>query len=404
MRLAHQDRMDQAVWVHRRRSVHTADLRASHAMATTPPPSSTAFLRIPGVELACASFTTRALTLTAQPDGHATLAAAEIVMQGVRATTAGARINIERVALEDVRGEIAPIAGAPAITSFVARHVVVEHLQAAVARGAVAAGDAPQSLQLDALRTLDGLVHAFVKDALWFVDADVAVPIRQGAVDFNAIVIENVGPNSLMGVSPAGIHVTGPAGQVRVPLVAFPSPPPGVSFGTDGGFPSARGDRGRIDLLPFLHALLESPPGQPLARLADGNLSGALARTRVKGEVQLGDGTLARGGQEPLHARLAIDRPAVGDRRPRNSRQPQLHWRCPDANYTSPHSTRWWRRTSSVTIRRRAARASCSRSNSQSCRMWRWCRQVRGRLFGRRREAGQPRLAISLAPITVSSR
>ena len=247
-------------------------------MAATPPPSSTAFLRIPGVELACASFTTRALTLTAQPDGHATLAAAAIVMQAVRPTTAGARIDIERVALEDVRAEVAPIAGAPAITTLVARHVVVEHLRAALARGAVAAADAPQPLQLDALRTLDGLVHAFVKDALWFVDADVAVPIRQGAVDFNAIVIENVGPNSLMGVSPAGIHVTGPAGQVRVPLVAFPSPPPGVSFGTDGGFPFARGDRGRIDLLPFLHALLESPPGQPLARPADPNLS---VRSRV---------------------------------------------------------------------------------------------------------------------------
>ena len=290
-------------------------------MAATPPPSSTAFLRIPGVELACASFTTRALTLTAQPDGHATLAAAAIVMQAVRATTAGARIDIERLTLEDVRAEVAPIAGAPAITSFVARHVVVERLRAALARGAVAAGDAAQPLQLDALRTLDGLVHAFVKDALWFADADVAVPIRQGAVDFNAIVIENVGPNSLMGVSPAGIHVTGPAGQVRVPLVAFLSPPPGVSFGTDGGFPFARGDRGRIDLLPFLHALLESPPGQPLARPADPNLSGALARTRVKGEVQLGDGTLARGGQRIELAgraagknRCTLDSPSIAQR------------------------------------------------------------------------------------------
>jgi hypothetical protein len=119
------------------------------------------------------------------------------------------------VALEDVLAEVAPIAGVPAITSFVARHVEVEHLRAALARGAVAAGDAPQPLQLDALRRLDGLVHAFVKDALWFADADVAVQIRQGAVDFNAIVIENVGPNSLVGVSPAGIHVTRPAGQLQ---------------------------------------------------------------------------------------------------------------------------------------------------------------------------------------------
>jgi hypothetical protein len=133
-------------------------------------------------------------------------------------------------------------------------------------------------------------------------------------------VIENIGPNSLMGVSPAGIHVTGPAGQVRVPLVAFPSPPPGVSFGTDGGFPFARGDRGRIDLLPFLHALLESPRGQPLAR-PDPILSGALARTRVKGEVQLGDGALARGGHRIELAgraagknRCTLDSPSIAQR------------------------------------------------------------------------------------------
>ena len=289
-------------------------------MAATPPPGSTAFLRIPGVDFACESFGTRALTLTAEQDGHATLAAAAIVMQAVRATTAGARIDIERVTLEDVRAEVAPMAGAPVITSFVAGRVVLEHVRAALAWGVVAAGDAPQPLQLDALRTLDGLVHAFVKDALWFVDADIAVPIRQGAVDFNAIVIENVGPNSLMGVSSAGIHVTGPAGQARVPLVAFSSPPPGVSFGTEGGFPLARGARGRIDLLPFLHALLESPRGQPLAR-PDPILSGALARTRVKGEVQLGDGTLARGGQRIELAgraagknRCTLDSPSIAQR------------------------------------------------------------------------------------------
>ena len=287
-------------------------------MAASPPLHT--FLRIPGVELACASFTTRALQLTAQPDGHAMLAADEFVMQDVRATTAGARVDIERVALENVRAEVAPIAGAPAITSLVAGHVVVEHLRGALARGA-AAGDAPQAMQLDALRTLDGLVHAFVEDALWFADADIAVPIRQGAVDFNAIVIENVGPNSLMGVSPAGIHVSGPGGQVRVPLVTFASPPPGVSFGTDGGFPFARGDRGRIDLLPFLHALLESPQGQPLARPADPNLSGALVRTRVRGEVQLGDGTLARGRQRIELAgraagknRCVLDSPSIAER------------------------------------------------------------------------------------------
>ncbi|MFO1398294.1 MAG: hypothetical protein U1F48_14640 [Burkholderiales bacterium] len=291
-------------------------------MTASPPPSPASLLRIPGVELACDALSTRGLVINAQADGRATLAAAAIVAQGVHATTARARFDVAQVTLEDVRAQVEPVDGAPAITSFAVRHLAIDRLQAALARGAVSGGDASQPLRLDALATLDGIVHAFVSNALWFIDADVSVPIRQGAIDLNAVDIEHVGPNSLLGVSPAGIHVTGPAGQVRMPVLAFgPSPPPGVSFETVGGFPFARGDRGRIDLLPFLHALLEAPAGAPLLRPADPNLSAALQRTRVKGEVQLGDGTLARGGQRmELTGRAAgknrctLDSPSLGQR------------------------------------------------------------------------------------------
>jgi len=291
------------------------------AMATVPPPTPSAFVRLPGVELACASLASRGLTTTAQPDGHVAIAAASVVAEGVRASVAGATIEIAQITLDEVRAEVMPVAGAPVLASFTVQRLAVERLQAALPRGAIAAGQ-PQPVRLDPLAALDGLVHAFVTDALWFVDADVTVPIRRGTIDFNAVEIEQVGPNALLGVSPTGIHVTGPAGQVRVPVVAFgPSPPPGVAVGTAGGFPFARGDRGRIDLLPFLQALLAAPPGQPLARPADPELSGALARTRLTGEVQLGDGTLARGGQRVDLAgrdagknRCTLESPSVAQR------------------------------------------------------------------------------------------
>lgn len=294
---------------------------ASHAMAE-PPSIPSAFLRIPGVELTCESLTSSGLALTAAPDGHVTLAAERMVVQGVQVVTDHVRMDIAQVALDDVRAEVMPIAGAPALTRFAARHLVVDRLQAGIARGAIAGDGAPSPVQLDALASLDGLVHAFVTDALWFVDADVSVPIRQGSIDFNKVEIEHIGPNSTLGVSPAGIHVEGPAGQRRVPVVAFgPVPPPGVAFETRGRFPFARGDRGRIDLLPFLQAFLAAPPGQPPAQPADPNLVAALDRTRIRGEVRIGDGTLARGGQrvelagrEAGKNRCSLDSPALGQR------------------------------------------------------------------------------------------
>lgn len=303
-------------------------------MASTPSPTPAGVVRIPGVDFACESLASRGVSLAAQPAGRTEIAAASVVAEGVRASLAGMTVEIGRVTLDDVRAEVVPVAGAPVLASFAVQCIGVERLRAALARDAIAAEGAREGVRLDPLATLDGLVHAFVTDALWFVDADIAVPIRQGTIDFNAVEIEHVGPNSLLGVSPAGIHVSGPAGQVRMPVVTFgPSPPPGVSFATDGGFPFARGDRGRIDLLPFLQALLSAPPGHPLARPADPNLSGALERTRIKGEVQLGDGTLARGGQrvdlagrEAGKNRCTLDSPSVAQRVVIT--MPQLHARA----------------------------------------------------------------------------
>ncbi|MFO1414565.1 MAG: hypothetical protein U1F10_11810 [Burkholderiales bacterium] len=284
-------------------------------------PAPVAFPRLPGLDLACEAVSARGLAVALAPDGGATLAAAELVADGVRAVTAQATVEIAQATLADVRAEVVPVGGVPQVASFAAREVVVRNLHAAIPRGAAMAAGPWQELRLDALATLDGLVRAFVTDALWFIDAAVSVPIAQGTVDFNAVTVEHIGPDSALGLSPAGIHVETP-GHGRVDVVAFAPPaPPGVTAATGGRLPFARGDRGRLDLLPFLHALLAAPPGQPLARPADPSLPGALQRTRVTGELHLGDGTLARGGQRVELAgratgrnRCTLDSPSLAQR------------------------------------------------------------------------------------------
>lgn len=291
-------------------------------MSSPLPPAATGLARIPGVDLACASLATQGLAITATPEGRCTLVAERVVAQGVRGVIAHATVEIAEMTLADVRSEIVPVAGAPALASFNARTLTLEGLQAALAREAFAATGPVAEVRLDALAALEGLVHAFVTNALWFVDADISVPVRQGAIDFNDVEIEHVGPNSTLGVSPAGIHVEGPAKQRRMPVVTFGAPPPpGVSFATDSRLPFVRSDRGRLDLLPFLQALLEAPRDAPVARPADASVAGALLRTRLRGELQLGDGVLARGDQRVELAgraagknRCTLDSPSLAQR------------------------------------------------------------------------------------------
>lgn len=144
------------------------------------------------------------------------------------------------------------------------------------------------SWQLDALAGLGGLVHAFITDAVWRVDAEVRVPIEAGSVDFDQVSVAHIGPDSSMGLSRAGLYVDGPGGREYLYLWTG-GDIPGAQYEARDGL---RHRRGRLDLRAFVEGLLRrgapSVPGRPAPR----HLAATLDRTRLTAELQLGDGVL----------------------------------------------------------------------------------------------------------------
>jgi len=173
-----------------------------------------------------------------------------------------------------------------------ADEVRVEGMNAFIHEAPIAAIGQSDGMRLEALAGLDGLVRAFVTDALWIIDAEIVVPIAQGVIDFNRVVVEHIGPNSSMSVGPCSIHVDAPH-RARIDLFTFgKGGVPGASPEAPGPSPSRSRDRGRLELAPFLQALLGAPRDEPFARLADADLERAVRGTRVAGELRLGDGAL----------------------------------------------------------------------------------------------------------------
>ena len=145
---------------------------------------------------------------------------------------------------------------------------------------------------LGPLAAADGALRAEIVDAHLLFDADVAVPIRQGRIDFKDATVEHVGPDSRMGVSRLGIYVDAPNG--RSYLYQFSTPPvAGVEYERRGALPGPWvKDRGSLQLQPFAEWLLR----QPLAGQAHGLTEQArllFDRTAVSGEVRLDDGRFA---------------------------------------------------------------------------------------------------------------
>ncbi|UUX94338.1 hypothetical protein [Aquabacterium sp. J223] len=148
---------------------------------------------------------------------------------------------------------------------------------------------------LDALRGLHGRLRAFVTDAAWVLDAEVELPVHGGRLDFGQVTVSHIGPDSVMGASHLGVYVDTPAGRQYLALFGS-ALPPGVAFEQRGGGllgPRVR-DRGGIDLPAFVAGVLQ-PRGGPLVRAAGPSWQ-ALQRTRLEGELQLGDGALAGPG------------------------------------------------------------------------------------------------------------
>src|SRR3954447_19143668 len=68
------------------------------------------------------------------------------------------------------------------------------------------------ALRLDAIRGAQGLLHTFIKDALWRVDVEAIVPVATGGVNLASIDVNHIGPDSRIGPGPAGICVYPPTG------------------------------------------------------------------------------------------------------------------------------------------------------------------------------------------------
>ncbi|WP_374674851.1 hypothetical protein [Ideonella sp.] len=146
------------------------------------------------------------------------------------------------------------------------------------------------------LATLAGTLHARITDAHWLFDADVTVPVRDGAVDFDDVAVAHVGPDSRMGVSRLGIYVDAPNG--RTYLFQFEQPTlAGVQLEQRSSLLGAWvADRGRLALQPFAESLLRQT-----ARLRAGHgpteqARQLLGRTALRGDLQLGDGELGGPG------------------------------------------------------------------------------------------------------------
>ena len=241
---------------------------------------------------------------------------------GLRIAFPPLMLDVGRIALQNLVAQLRAEGGPPRLVSLRAAEAELQDLKIDGPLGVPSSGGpAPQAegpWLLDPLATADGTLQAEITDAHLLFDAQVAVPIGRGGIDFNRAAVEHVGPDSRMGVSRMGIYVDAPNG--RSYLYQFPSVPvAGVAFERRGPLPGPwASDRGSLQLKPFVEALLRQG--------ARGATSGVteqarllLGRTAVMGEVHLGDGRIAAPGMQGQLAgrtagrnRLQLHSEAVG--------------------------------------------------------------------------------------------
>ena len=243
-----------------------------------------------------------------------------LLLRGVELRTPALALRAAQVLLRGLSVEPGPPAnagggGAAALPlralSLDALEVQDAKVELAQAPSPAAAGELAR-WQLDALAGLDGRVQMHIDDAAWIVDAEVGVAIQGGRIDFNRMSVEHIGPDSPMGVSHMGIYADSPRGRDYLYQFALPHVP-GVRFEQRGSLFGARvTDRGSLELQPFVESLLHNAGcGTPQGRPGRHALP-ALQRTRINGEVGLGDGVMGTRAQHVELAGRAQGRNRVG--------------------------------------------------------------------------------------------
>jgi hypothetical protein len=240
--------------------------------------------------LAIGSVETRGLAFERAENGDATITVERLALQRVLGHTASSSLNAASAVLTNVVAALAaPAHGPAALAALTAQQIQVRGLKAAI-RNVRRTHARRNGLVLDALGGLQGLVRAYITDALWLLDAEIVIPVTNGVIDFKRVDVEHLGPNSTLRAGPEGVYVTAPHGA-RIDLVAF----------DEHGLPSTSRDPSRarpqpvhgvMDLRAIIEAIVRAPADQPFARIADPKLEGSIRRTRLSGELQMGDGAL----------------------------------------------------------------------------------------------------------------
>jgi hypothetical protein len=226
----------------------------------------------------------------AGPDGALRLDAQRAAVRNLRMQAGSVAADVDEAVLSGLALWVKPPASAQ---SFEVLGLSVEQVQlrgvTVSSAGQVAVARTASTWRLDAIDELEGTLNAQITDAAWVFDAEVTVPIKQGCIDFNAVTVEHVGPDSSMGISHMGIYVDAPNGRTYLFLFSA-THIPGATFERRGRLFQARvADRGNLQLQPFAECLAQgaAPLGQ-----APHQVEATLDRTQLAGKLRLGDGVV----------------------------------------------------------------------------------------------------------------
>ena len=234
------------------------------------------------------------LTCGARHDGSLEIGIARCEVASLRLASGPFVLEVGRVALHTLLGQVRVDAGRPRLWSLEASNVEVSgvKLQGPLAFARQAASSA---WCLGPLAAANGTIRAEIVDAHLLFDADVTVPIREGQIDFGDATVEHVGPDSRMGVSRLGVYVDAPNG--RSYLYQFPSAPvAGVDYERRGTLLGPWvSSRGSLRLQAFGESLLrQTGSGLFLGFTDQARL--LFDRTALSGDLQLSDGRFAAPG------------------------------------------------------------------------------------------------------------
>ncbi|RYF15078.1 MAG: hypothetical protein EOO30_15875 [Comamonadaceae bacterium] len=242
-------------------------------------------------------FALQGVTLGSRDDGAIEIGIARFEAASLRVASGPLVLEVGQLALHELVALVRIEEGKPRLFSLRAASA---ELSGVKVHGPLvlpphAKGDAHGAWMLGPLAAANGTIRAEIVDAHLLFDADVTVPIREGEVEFKDATVEHVGPDSRMGASRLGLYVDAPNG--RSYLYQFASTPvAGVEFERRGAMlgPWVT-DRGKLHLQPFAEWLLRQPWSEGAMGITE-QARLLFDRTRLDGELRLGDGKFAAPG------------------------------------------------------------------------------------------------------------